>query len=234
MSSRVSLLILVPILALVGCLADDKKLPSVSSSPFSKLGRTQTASFKQAPPATQEVALRVDRVGQKLVAANARLKQQKVAFLTMGVSQLEIFHQGQDDSAAVYITEGLVKQCKTDDELAAVLSQELGKLMSEQLAQAQPMRNREQPPPQLTPRIGNDLGGTFGPADGTDQMILARYEKDHKQSRPALIAPPPPETLARGYLQSAGYDIKALATVAPLLRQADKENSLEQSMTAKP
>jgi hypothetical protein len=235
MSARFSLLLLIPILALTGCLADDKKVTSVPSSPFGKSPGTQKASFKQAPPATQEVALRVSRVGQQIVAANARLKEQKIAFLTLGAPNLEMFHQAQKDSAAIYITEGLVKQCKSDAELAAVLSEELGKMMSEQLALTRPIREAAERPPILTPRIGNDIGGTFGTADGTDQMIMARYEKDRKQNRsPLASAPPPPENLARLYLQGAGFDPKTLDSVTPLLRQADKENTLEQTMTAKP
>src|SRR5579875_2060683 len=100
-------------LAAAGCLSDDKKLTTVSASPFGKVSRTQPASFKQAPPATQEVALRVDRVGQQIVNANPRINQ-KVVFMTLGVSHEEVFHQTQKDISTVYITEGLAKQCKTD------------------------------------------------------------------------------------------------------------------------
>jgi hypothetical protein len=215
-----------------GCLSDDKKLTTVSPNPFGKSGHTQAASFKQAPPATQEIALRVDRVGQKIVKANPRINQ-KVAFLTLGVSQEEIFHQSQKDVSTIYITEGLAKQCKTDGELAAVLSEELGKMVSEQMVQARPPRGRT-PPFIADPHIGNDIAGPFGSADRTDQMIAARYEKEWKQSRQALPDPPtPPETLARTYLQGAGFDPKDLETVKPLLRKAEKQSSLEQSMTGK-
>jgi len=218
---------------LFGCLSDDAKLTTVSSSPFRKPG-TQTASFKQAPPATQETALRVDRVGKKIVAANSRLNQ-KVAFLTLGVAQEEIFHQSQKDASTIFITEGLAKQCKTDGELAAVLSEELGKMVAEQMAQARPLRSRATPPPpMMNPHVGNDNNGAFGSSDGTDQMILARFERERQERGQALpAAPPPPETLARTYLQSAGFDAKDLETVKPLLSKAAKQSSLEQSMTGK-
>lgn len=232
MTARVSLLTFVLSLAVGGCLTDEKKLTTVSSNPFGKSSSKQTASFKQAPPATQEAAKRVDRVGQKIVAANPRLNQ-KVAFLTVGVPQEEIFHQSQKDGSAVYITEGLVNQCKSDGELAAVLSQELGKMVSEQMAQARPLTNRTQPPLLMNPHVGNDNNGTFGSSDGTDQMILAHFDKERQQARQGLPIATPPETLARIYLSSAGFDPKDLETITPLLRKADKQSSVEQSMAGK-
>jgi hypothetical protein len=217
---------------LCGCLSDEKKLTTVSSSPFNKPGRTQTASFKQAPPATQEIALRVDSVGQKIVKANSRLNQ-KVAFLTLGVPQEEIFHQSQKDVSTVYVTEGLVKQCKSDGELAAVLSQELGKVVSEQMVLAGPPRGRMPPALMMNPHVGNDNNGTFGTSDGTDQLIAAHLEKEWRQNQQGLPATVPPETLARTYLQNAGFNPKDLETVKPLLRKAEKQSSLEESMLNK-
>ena len=232
MTARVLPSAVVLAVALVGCVSDEKKLTTVSSSPFGQPGRTQAGSFKQAPQATQKVALRVNEIGQKLLRANTRLNQQ-VAFLTLGVAQPEIFHQIQRDSSAIYITEGLVNECKTDGELAALLAQELAKMATEQLARTRPARPLTDRPPLMSPRVGNDLGGNFGDAGGTEQMILARYEKDHQQPHQA---PPRPtaDLLARGYLQSAGFNPADLATVRPLLRKAEQNNSLEQQMTGKP
>jgi hypothetical protein len=233
MVRRVALLAFLLGVLVGGCLSDDKNLTTVPSSPFTKPGRTQTASFKPAPKATQEIALRVDRVGQKIVKANPRLNQ-KVVFLTLGVSSKEeIFHQSQNGVSTISVTEGLVKQCKSDGELAAVLSQELGKLVSEQMVQARPPRSRPAPPLLMNPHVGNDNNGTFGTSDGTDQMIAARYEKEWRKEQQGLPVAVPPETLARTYLQSAGFDPKDLETVKPLLRKAAKQSSLEESMTRK-
>jgi predicted Zn-dependent protease len=217
-------------LAAAGCLSDDKKLTTVSASPFGKVGRTQPASFKQAPPATQEIALRVDRVGKQITHANPQSITPKVVFMTIGQPHEEIFHQTQKDVGTIYITEGLAKQCKTDGELAAVLSQELGKLMAEQMVQARPVRSPVPANLILNSPLGNDIGG----ADRTNDMIAARFEKEWQQSRQALPAPPPPpETLARTYLSRAGFDPKNLDTVQPLLRKAGKQSSVELSMTGK-
>jgi hypothetical protein len=233
MKARIVLLIIGLLLAAAGCLSDEKKLTTVSASPFGKAARAQAATFKQAAPATQEVALRVDRVGKQLVTANPRINQ-KVVFMTIGQPQEEVFHQTQKDVSTIWITEGLVKQCKTDGELAAVLSEELGKLVSEQMVQARPARNPMPASLVLNSPVGSDIGGTFGSADRTNDMIAARYEDEWKRSRQILPqAPPPPETLAATYLKNAGFDSKNLDTVKPLLRKADKQSGLEMSMTGK-
>ncbi|HWG46668.1 MAG TPA: hypothetical protein VN688_28155 [Gemmataceae bacterium] len=231
MTARVSPVAIALVLTVAGCVSDEKKLTTVSPNSFNGPVRTQSAWMKHAPQATEKVSIQVMQLGQKILAANPRMNP-KTTFLTLGVPELEIFHQVQGANSVVYITEGLVKQCKTDGELAALLCQELGKMSSEQIAKARPMRAMSDRPPLMTPRVGNDIGGTFGSADGTDQMILTRYEKEHRQSQQPL-PPPPPESLARGYLQSAGFNPKDLETVAPLLRKAEQNNNLEPFMTGK-
>jgi len=233
MKARIALLVLGGMLAAAGCLSDEKKLTTVSPNAFGKVSRTQAASFKPAPAATQEIALRVDRVGKQILTANPRITQ-KVVFMTVGQPQEEIFHQTQKDVSTVFITEGLVKQCKGDGELAAVLSQELGKMVSEQMVQAKPARNPIPANLLLNSPVGSDIGGTFGSADRTNDMIAARFDKEWQQSRSILPSPPPPpEKLARAYLNNAGYDAKVLDKVKPLLREADKHNNLELSMSGK-
>lgn len=156
-----------------------------------------------------------------------------MAFLTAGLPKLEIFHRVQSGVAQVWITEGLVKECKTDGELAAILSQELGKMASEEIAKSQPLRGEWDRPPLMSPQIGNDIGGTFGHASGTDMMIAAREEKYRRQAQRSFQAPPPPEDLARIYLKSAGYNPADLDTVMPLLRKAAKNEDVEQQITGK-
>jgi hypothetical protein len=233
MKARIALLVLGAMLAAAGCLSDEKKLTTVSANAFGKVGPTQAASFKPAPPKTQETALRVDRVGKQIVNANPRINQ-KVVFMTLGVDHEEIFHQIQKDASTIFITEELVKQCKNDGELAAVLSEELGKLVSEQMVQARPARNPIPASLLLNSSVGSDVGGTFGSADRTNDMIAARFDKEWQQSRSTLPStPPPPESLARTYLSSAGYDPNTLEAVKPLLRKADKQSSVELSMSGK-
>jgi hypothetical protein len=232
MSARILFGIIWLLCTLSGCLSDPQHLATVPMSGFGSTSRTSVASFKQAPPATQEIALRVDRVGKQLLTANPNIKQ-KVVFGAAGLQQEEIFHQGQKDVSAIWITEGLVKQCKTDGELAALLSMELGKLVSEQMAQLKPARRSTPASLMMNPRIGNDANGTFGSPDGTDQLILRRMAKEQQQIQTITSAPPAADVLARLYLKDAGFDAKNLDTVAPLLRKAEKQNSAEMSMSGK-
>jgi len=100
--------------------------------------------------------------------------------------------------------------------------------------QARPARHPIPASLLLNPPVGSDIGGTFGSADRTNDMIAARFEKEWQQSRQALPAPPPPpEVLARTFLSHAGFDPKELDAVQPLLRKAEKQSSVEQSMSGK-
>jgi predicted Zn-dependent protease len=219
------------VLAASGCVSDDQKLTTVSTSPFGRAGTAQASKVAHAP-ATEEVANRVWKLGGKIVAANPQIKL-PVHFQTIGDPKPEIFHIVQREGSQVFITQGLVNQCKNDDQLAALLCQELGEIASEQAAQARSARVVATRPPLLTPHVGNDNGGTFGPADGTDQIILAHYEKERRESQQALPAPPAPDKLARVYLQNAGFNPKEFDAAAPLLRAARQNDTWEQQMTGK-
>src|SRR6266581_279720 len=61
-------------------------------------------------PAATETALRVDAIGRKIVAQNPQIGLHPY-YLTAGMEQPEIFHQGKQ---MIYLTEGLVKQCRGD------------------------------------------------------------------------------------------------------------------------
>ena len=232
MSARIAFGTFLLVGTLSGCLSDQQKLATVPMNLFHSTSQTRAASFKQAPKATTELSLRVDRLGKQLLTANPNVKQ-KVGFLTLGLPHEEIFHRTQKDAGTICITEGLAKQCKNDGELAALLSMELGKMVSEQMAQMKPARRSTPASMMMNPTIGNDANGTFGSPDGTDQLILRRMAKDQERIQAISSAPPPADVLARLYLKDAGFDAKTLDNVAPLLRKAEKQNSAESSMTGK-
>jgi len=149
---RAAFLFLIAIPGMVsGCLGDDEKTKLVPSEPF---GNTPSASSEGlrttlAPstslnprtalsptgpvtktsirPAPAESAARVDLLGRNILAANPQIGM-KPQFMVIGSPQPEIFHKKNE---GLFITEALVKQCKTDGELAAVLCHELGKMVSD-------------------------------------------------------------------------------------------------------
>jgi hypothetical protein len=218
------------IVVLPGCFPTTESAV-VPASPFG--GGTTAASRygfdTPAPPATTEAALNVARVGVKILAANPTLGV-KPRFDTIGgeAAPLELFHNGESD---VYITETLARKCKTEGELAALLSVELGRMASEKAAVRIADVPDRGPPPAVN--VGNDYGGTFGPADGTRMMELAKYERNRALAR-EKAAPPDPDILARAYLKTAGYNPADLDAVGPLLRSAEGNERLEKLMSVTP
>jgi hypothetical protein len=217
-------LLLVTVLA--GCFSGDSRHTLVSN-PFG--GGAKVASA-QVPhdPATEATAVRVASLGQKIVQANPQLGLHPL-FTTVGAPQAEIFHR---DTGEIIISEGLVRQCKNDGQLAAVLCLELGKLASEREALAHPAaRMPERRPPPNVP-IGNDSGGTFGPPDGTRFVELAKIDKEvHAPNLPNLPAPPP-DVLARSLLEKAGFETSNLEEVSSLLRAAEGNTGFQKQFTA--
>ena len=157
--------------------------PLVSSNPFDNKP-VSPAAHVACSAGTTETATRVNRVGQAVVTANAQLGM-KPTFITIGAPQSEIFHQG---TTSVTVTEGLVKQCTEDRQLAAVLSLELGKMVSEREARASLRHTR---PEAMNVSVGNDYS-TRGSADKTElaERLPSRRRPAPRQ-RPVAAARSP-------------------------------------------
>lgn len=223
--TRLPLVVCWPLVLLTtGCLDDQRArlLPTANQPPAPRPTR--------AAPGTETTAKRVLSVGQQLIAANPQIGL-RPAFVTLGVPHAEIFHRGGPvDSWQVFVSEGLVKRCADDEQLAALLALELGKISAEREALARvPGREKDQRlPPNET--IGNDVGGTFGAADGTRRMELAELEQQRKKREPAAT----PEALARKYMTKAGFEAKAVDAVAPLVQLAESHLEVERGFTSTP
>jgi hypothetical protein len=180
-------------------------------------------------PASTETAARVDAVGRCITAANPQsgARPQSLLFHTIGAPQVEVFHRGTSD---IFITEGMVRLCATDGQLAAVLCTEMGKLVSEREALTPADVRRPDHTPPIDTGIGRDSGWGVAP-DQTRLRELADYDRDRKQ-RSQAVAPPDPCALARMYLVRAGYHDADLQAAAPLLHQAQGNAALEKQMTA--
>jgi hypothetical protein len=181
-------------------------------------------------PATTESAARVDLLGRKILAANPQIGI-KPQFLVIGSPEPELFHK---KTGELFITEGLVKQCKTEGELAALLCHELGKMVSEREALAGPQARAPQRQPPLEMRVGNVNPGSFMPADQVRLAELAAYEQDRKRESTAVLLPPNPDFLARTYLQKAGFAITDLQVVTPLLQAAGANMTYEKQILGAP
>jgi hypothetical protein len=215
-------------LAAAGCFSlDDQRQES-----FFRRPEPQTAPLNVAP-ATTEAAARVDTIGRGILAANPQIGA-KPLFRTIGAPRPEVFHRGTDD---VYVTEGLVRLCETDGQLAAVLCAEVAKMVAEREAAAPAAVRRPERLPPIDVPVGAD--GLAGAPDQTRLRELADYERQKRQqARPERLPPPDASALARGYLRTyllrAGYAPQDIDAAAPLLQQAAANFVFEKLMTTGP
>jgi hypothetical protein len=210
------------LLGLVGCLPETAPLALVPGDNAEIIRRASRPV--QRAPATEAGAKRVLGVGDKLLASNRAVGIRPV-ITTLGVPHEELFHRGADE---LYISEGLVNQCKTDGQLAGLLALELGRMVAEREVVCGTTVCK--PMPRLLPEdvpVGNDQGGCFGPPDGTRLMELAKLEKTAKTPR----TPPEPEALARLFLRRAEFDPAEVEATKTLAQRADTKSQLARQMT---
>lgn len=193
------------------------------SSQFFEAAPARTAR-KPAPAAEDSICIRVDAVGRKVLAANPIGMQP--LFATFQSSTPEIFHV---DQKMVCITDGLVKQLPSEADLAAALSYELARMVAEREARVKnDLKQAEIRAPIQLP-IGEN-GGQPSAADMASTVEMARYEKKRQAIRQPAAVRVNPETLARDYLKSAGYDRTELDRVLPLLQAAEKNFTIERQV----
>jgi predicted Zn-dependent protease len=227
MTGRIWLLGIVLLGSCVGCVpGPTQNTTLVPGNPFISSAAGTKIQTQELSAEGKAESIRVARVGQQILAANPQIPI-KPQFLTVGESAPEIFHRGGQD---VIITESLASKCKTDGQLAAVLCHELGKQVTEREALQRFMPRSGNGPPADVP-VGNDYHGGFSAEDGTRMMELGKYEEDLKRRRAESISP---DTLAKIYLQKAGQPPELLAEVAPLLRAADQNATLEKQLNHAP
>lgn len=204
-----------------GQIFEGEKTAQVADNPFGVQAPPTTPTKVSYAPADQKTAEQVYRVGKELLVANPQIALRPL-FGTIGVPQLEVFHI---DTGMVYVTEGLVKQCKSDADLAAVLAVELGKMVAEREAHASPdVRSPERQPP-IQVEVGGSAQGRG--SDMTAMAELARFENSNPKTTSRRLPRPNPMKLAGGYLEKAGYQAGQLDAVAPILQEADKNVALE-------
>ncbi|OAI48039.1 hypothetical protein AYO44_01145 [Planctomycetaceae bacterium SCGC AG-212-F19] len=212
-----------PFLCLAGCLPPESHSLLVNENPFGGQPVTPPPSRAPFPAPSTESAARVDTLGRAILAANPQVGV-KPLFRTIGTPDAEVFHRA---TAEIDITEGLVRQCRTDGQLAAILCLELGKMVSERTALAAPIHRAQERelPPDL--RVANDLG-----SDMTRDAELAKYYDPARRRNAAAALPPDPQALARTYLTKSGFEAISLEGVEPLLRAAAANSKFEKQIAA--
>lgn len=208
----------------LGCNRNQKENLMIPDVPFGHYKAVETPPMPKVAPSTTESAIRAGKMGQKIVETNKEFGI-RPSIHTIGGDQIEIFHRGQDQ---IFLTEGLVKQA-SDPQLAAIISLEMAKMVTEREALEGPMtRNFESSPPSEVIMF-EDRGGTFGAPDGTHRAELARYERRRGGPRRKLKLPDPP-TLATAMLKKTGFGSEALASAQPLIQRAQDQSAFEKQM----
>jgi hypothetical protein len=207
----------------------DSSMGTVPDRPFTAAPTGPMPTIANAPPGTLAATQRVNAVGQRLMEANAELPVRPL-FLGVGSPDPQIFH---NETRAIYVSDGLVSKCTTDAQLAAVLANELGRMVSAREAQLALKARRGERDTPVGLAVGTESGGTFGPADGTRLAELGKFEKDtgHGPAGGSPSLPPNPELLARTYLKKAGFAATDLDAVGPLLHEAAQHNDIEKQLS---
>lgn len=190
--------------AFVGCLRD-----SLHSAPLVAGKVVETPTVTRA---SGETAERVDEVGSDLLTATP-LGIPDISFYSLGGNDAELFHR---DPKTLFISEGVVSRCRTDDELAAVLATEMGKMTAEFRRGVRKQVREPMPAVASAPKYD----GTTDLDPSRDaylaQYVAARQSPAEKKNWPTVD----PHEIAVELLKNAGRDPKLLTEVAPLLRDA--------------
>jgi predicted Zn-dependent protease len=210
MKRRATLGLAAGLLFLTGCMTDGEW--SVE-----KVLGWDTPRQPKFSPASLQVAERVEGLGRRIVAQNTFTGLDPL-FHTIGVPESMLFHRGTSE---LYVSEGLVRKCKTEAELAAVLCAELGRMMAEKRLARNLGRDKDTIPEVALP------GGGLG-SDGTRAAEVASQEK--KTARDPAETQADPVQLAKELLTGAGFDPAELDRVEPLLKQTDRGDVLHKQM----
>lgn len=171
------------------------------------------------------VAARVDEVGQRIIEINTFTGIEPF-FTTIGVPESVLFHRGPNN---LFISEGLVKLCKTDAELAAVLCSELGQMVAEKKAAKRYGIDRDSIPDVALPGSGSVMSGGGTPFDAARQAELGYMQRQPRAT--PTVDPVDAARQARQLLTGAGFDGAVLDQVQPLLKQSERGMKIQKQMS---
>ena len=182
----------------------------------------QAPRTAKMPKADLAVAERVETVGRKIITQNTFTGIEPL-FETVGIPEQVLFHRG---SAELIVSEGTVKQCKSDGELAAVLCTELAQMMAEKKSARRVGSERDSFPEVSVPTSSGLAGGTpDDPARAAERAFL------EKQRRQANGETSDPAKLARDLMSGAGYDPAELERIAPIVKQSSRGLAIQRQMS---
>jgi hypothetical protein len=174
-------------------------------------------------PAHVENVERVEMLGRRIIAQNTFTGIEPM-FIVPGIPETVLFHRGSEQ---LFISEGLVKQCKTEAELAAVLCSELGQMVAEKKAVRRVGADRDSFPNNGLPAGSSIAGGAF---DDPGRAAEMAYRDRNRTRTTPTVEPADASKLSRDLLKGAGFDPAELDRVEPLLKQSDRGAALKKQL----
>jgi predicted Zn-dependent protease len=165
-------------------------------------------------PASVETARRVDDLAKRIVEQNTFTGLEPI-IRVIGVPEAVLFHRGPTE---LFISEGLVKKCKTEPELAAVLCTELGKMKAQKQAAVRVGRA-----PDPIPEIA--LPGGSSDASRVREAELALLKRREDQKRAAEESGE--AQLAKDLLKGAGFDPAEFDRVQGMVKQSARGDAIQ-------
>lgn len=169
----------------------------------------------------------VDRIGARLLEANPELKQSPYYFEFHLLADPDTVNAFALPGGQVFITYGLMKLLKSEDEIAGVLGHEAGHVVgrhsNEQMAKAQLSQG-------LVGAVvmagGEEYGTTAGQvAQFVSQLKNTSYGRDHEIES---------DVLGVRFMRRAGYDPRAMITVMEVLAKASGGNGPPEFLSTHP
>lgn len=162
-----------------------------------------------------ELRAKVDRIGERLRSANPDLAQSPYKFDFHLLADDDTINAFALPGGQVFITYGLMKLLKSDDEIAGVLGHEAGHVVGrhsvEQMAKAQLSEG-------LVGAVVMAGGADYGQSAGqiaqfVSQIKNTSYSRDHELES---------DKLGVRFMKKAGYDPRAMIRVMEVLESASQ------------
>ncbi|MCX7665232.1 MAG: hypothetical protein N2112_06785 [Gemmataceae bacterium] len=172
---------------------------------------------RKLPVGDQQAAIRADTVASAVIAANKDDTGLQPRVITIGKQEPVMYHI---DTRLIVLSDGLVNQCKEDEQLAALISYELARMVTEREMQTPARRRDNDLPP--TPRLTPDIAGTRVSPDMTELAEAGFHERKfpRKVDR-SKEGVPDVGVLSRKYLEKVGHDPKVLEKLDPLIKESE-------------
>ncbi len=203
------------ILPLTGCVQDAHETQRESANRLFK--QSHVLDPRKLPVGDQKATIRADTVASAVIAANKDETGLQPRIITVGKPEPVMYHL---DTHLIVLSDGLINACKDDEQLAAIISYELARMVSERESQTPSRRRDNQLPP--VPRLTPDIAGSRMSPDMTELAEAGFHEKKYpRKVDRTKEAVPEVSALSRKYLEQGGHDPKVLEKLEPLIKEAE-------------